>query len=252
VTLPFAGLLLDVGAVIVRTPFELHRVAEARYGLPRGSLGWMGPHDPSSDPLWRSMQAGELSELDYWHRRAEETERLAGRHGGLQDYIAMCFGGPQSEFVRPEAEALVADARSAGLKLGVLTNETELMQGRAWIDRVDVFRSVDALIDASVTGIMKPDPAAYRLALDALQLPAGAVLFVDDQPKNVAGAEAVGIAAVHFDPTDVARSFGLVRQRLGLSATGGAAGPYRVSRATGGAEEQVRTLSGLPAEKLCQ
>lgn len=212
----FDGLLLDVGAVIVRTPFELHRVAEARYGLPSGSLGWMGPHDPASDPLWRSMQAGQLSELDYWHRRAEETERLAGRRGGLQEYMATCFGGPQSEFVRPEAEALVADARAAGLRIGVLTNETELLQGRDWIERVDVLRSVDALVDASVTGIMKPDPAAYALALEALGLPAGRVLFVDDQPRNVAGAEAVGLAAVRFDPTDVAGSFTAVRRLLGL------------------------------------
>ncbi|HEV3363416.1 MAG TPA: HAD-IA family hydrolase [Acidimicrobiia bacterium] len=216
--LSFDGLLLDVGAVVVRTPFEMHRIAEARYGLPRGSLGWMGPYDPSSDPLWRSMQAGRLSELDYWHRRAEETERRAGRHGGLRDYMAMCFGGPQAEFVRPEAEALVADARAVGLAVGVLTNETELLQGRAWIERVDVLRAVDALVDASVTGIMKPDPAAYRLALDALGLSAHRVLFVDDQPKNVAGARAVGIAAVRFDPTDVAGSFALIRRRLGLDS----------------------------------
>lgn len=214
--LSFDGLLLDVGAVVVRTPFEMHRLAEVRYGLAPGSLGWMGPYDPSSDPLWRSMQAGQLSELDYWHRRAEETERRAGRRGGLRDYMAICFGGPQSEFVRPEAEALVADARAVGLSIGILSNETELMQGRAWIERVDVFRSVDALVDASVTGIMKPDPAAYGLALDALGLPANRVLFVDDQPKNVAGAKAVGIAAVRFDPTDVPRSFALVRHRLGL------------------------------------
>ena len=216
VAVSFDGLLLDVGAVVVRTPFEMHRVAEARYGLPPGSLGWMGPYDPSTDPLWRSMQAGRLSELDYWHRRAEETERRAGRGGGLRDYMAICFGGPQSEFVRPEAEALVADARAVGLSVGVLTNETELMQGRAWIERVDVFRSVDALVDASVTGIMKPDPAAYRLALDALGLPANRVLFVDDQQKNVTGAKAVGIAAVRFDPTAVAASFAAVRRRLGL------------------------------------
>jgi putative hydrolase of the HAD superfamily len=215
--LPFDGLLLDVGAVVVRTPFELHGVAEARYGLPHGSLGWMGPYDPSSDPLWRRMEAGQLSELDYWHQRAEETERRAGRRGGLRDYIAMCFGGPQSEFVRPETEALVADARAAGLRIGILTNETELMQGRAWIDRVDVFRSVDAMVDASVTGIMKPDPAAYALALDELGLAADRVLFVDDQAKNVDGAEAVGIAAVRFDPTDVPGSVAAVRRRLGLN-----------------------------------
>jgi putative hydrolase of the HAD superfamily len=221
----FEGLLLDVGAVLVRTPFEMHRVAEARYGLPAGCLTWMGPYDPPSDPLWRQMQAGQVSELDYWRRRAEETERRAGRAGGLQDYMAVCYGGPQAEFVRPEAEALVADARAAGLRIGVLTNETELLQGRAWVERVDILQAVDACVDASLTGIMKPDPGAYRLALDALGLPAQRVLFVDDQPANVAGAEAVGIPAVPFDPTDVAASFTLIRRRLGLDLATVAPGP---------------------------
>ena len=212
----FDGLLLDVGAVLVRTPFEMHRVAEARYGLPSGCLTWMGPYDPEADPLWGQMQAGRVTELDYWRRRAEETERRAGRTGGLQDYMAMCYGGPQTDFVRPEAEALVADARDAGLRIGILTNETELLQGRAWVERVDIFQAVDACVDASLTGIMKPRPEAYRLALDALGLPAQRVLFVDDQAANVAGAEAVGIPALHFDPTDVGASFTLVRRRLGL------------------------------------
>jgi putative hydrolase of the HAD superfamily len=212
----FEGLLLDVGGVLVRTPFELHRVAESRYGLPPGCLKWMGPYDPATDPLWRRLRSGELSELDYWRRRAEETERQGGRAGGLQEYMAVCYGGPQAEFVRPEAVALVDDARAAGLRIGILTNETELLQGRAWVERVDILHEADAWVDASVTGVMKPDPGAYRLALDALGLPAERVLFVDDQPANVAGAEAVGIPAVHFDPTDVGGSFGVVRRRLGL------------------------------------
>ena len=212
----FDGLLLDVGAVLVRTPFEMHRVSEHRYGLPPGSLTWMGPYDPATDPLWRKMRAGKVSELDYWRQRAEETERRAGRGGGLQDYMAMCYGGPQSEFVRPEAQALVDDARAAGLRIGILTNETELLQGRAWVERVDILQRADVCVDASVTGVMKPDPGAYGLALDALGLAPERVLFVDDQPTNVSGAEAVGIPAVHFDPTDVAGSFELVRGRLAL------------------------------------
>ena len=212
----FDGLLLDVGAVVVRTPFELHPVAESRYGLPPGSLTWMGPYDPATDPLWRKMRAGQLSELDYWRRRAEETERRAGRAGGLQDYMATCYGGPQAEFVRPEAHRLVTDALAAGLRVGVLTNETELLQGRDWVERVDVLQAVDIFVDATVTGVMKPDPGAYRLALEALELAPERVLFIDDQPANVAGAEAVGIAAVVFDPTDVTGCFGRVRRRLGL------------------------------------
>ncbi|MGH9035690.1 MAG: HAD-IA family hydrolase [Acidimicrobiia bacterium] len=82
------------------------------------------------------------------------------------------------------------------------------------MSRVDILQAADVCGDASVTGVMKPDPGAYGLALDALGLAPERVLFVDDQPTNVSGAEAVGIPAVHFDPTDVAGSFRLVRGRL--------------------------------------
>jgi hypothetical protein len=58
------ALVLDFGGVISRTVFETHRENERALGLAPGTLRWMGPFDPDSDPLWRSMQAGEVSERD--------------------------------------------------------------------------------------------------------------------------------------------------------------------------------------------
>ncbi len=212
----YKGLLLDFGHVILRTPFELHPIVERRYGLAPGSLRWMGPFDPRTDPLWCYLQDGRVTERDYWRLRAEETERLAGRHGGLAEYMHTCFSGTEDEMIRPEITGLVSDAAAAGLATGILTNELELFHGREWMARVEVLGQVDAIVDASVTGVLKPDPGAYRLALDALDLEAGQVLFVDDQPVNVAGAESAGVAAVRFDVTDVPGSVALIRAALDL------------------------------------
>lgn len=46
--------------------------------------------------------------------------------------------------------------------------------------------------------LIKPDPAIYRLLLERNGLQADDCLFIDDSPKNVAGAEAVGMKAHHF------------------------------------------------------
>ena len=46
--------------------------------------------------------------------------------------------------------------------------------------------------------LIKPDPGIYRLLLDRNGLKASQCLFIDDSPKNVAGAEAVGMKAHHF------------------------------------------------------
>lgn len=51
----------------------------------------------------------------------------------------------------------------------------------------------------------KPDPVMYRAVLDILGRPAERVLFIDDRPKNVAGAEDAGIKAILFEGDDALR-----------------------------------------------
>ncbi|TBW35112.1 HAD family phosphatase [Siculibacillus lacustris] len=55
----------------------------------------------------------------------------------------------------------------------------------------------DTVVSAHV-GLVKPDPAIYRLFLDRNGLDAADCLFVDDLAANVAGARAVGLNAVLF------------------------------------------------------
>lgn len=210
------GLLVDFGGVVERTPFELLPRFAASRGLPPAALGWRGPFDPATDAPWVAMQAGELTEREYWRRRAVETGRLLGETWEAPDLVRALVDGPEDEVLRPEAVELLRDARAAGVRTGVLSNELELFHGRAQLDRLPVFALLDVVVDATHTRVLKPDPEAYALALAALELPAEAVVFVDDQPGNVAGAAACGIAAVHLDPTRPAEGFAAVREALGL------------------------------------
>ena len=58
------------------------------------------------------------------------------------------------------------------------------------------------ILDSAVVGVAKPDPAIFRLALDALGVPADrSVLHVGDSLRyDVAGALAAGLQPVHMDP----------------------------------------------------
>ena len=62
--MPPHALLLDFGAVISTSLFECHRETEQLLGLRPGSLTWLGPIDPSTDALWRSMLRGEITERE--------------------------------------------------------------------------------------------------------------------------------------------------------------------------------------------
>jgi putative hydrolase of the HAD superfamily len=58
------------------------------------------------------------------------------------------------------------------------------------------------ILDSSVVGVAKPDPGIFRIALDALDVPADvSVLHVGDSLRyDVAGAVAAGLQPVHMDP----------------------------------------------------
>lgn len=212
----FSGLLLDFGGPVVVTPFERVGALERAYGLAPGTLRWRGPFDPAGDALWRDHRAGRLSERDYWQVRAEEVGRAVGHPVALQEFFGACYHGPEPEVIRPEAVRLVADARSAGLAVAALTNDSHFLHGPDWVDSLEFVGTLDAFVDGAVTGVLKPDPKAYAVALDTMGLSAAEVLFVDDQPANLAGAEAAGLPAVFFDVTDPAGSFAEVRRILGL------------------------------------
>jgi putative hydrolase of the HAD superfamily len=213
---PPEGVLLDVGGVLLPTPWELLEEFEARNGWPAGTLPWRGPLDPSTDPLWRSAQAGRLPPGGYFERRAEEISRLLGAPRTWPEITQAIFETPDGLAIRPQGRALVADARAAGLRTGILTSKLVAFLSRAVVERSPFLGSFDVLLDESETGVAKPDPRAYAEAATAMGVDPAGIVFVDDDPANVAGAAAAGMAAVRFDVTDPAGSFDRVRHRLGL------------------------------------
>jgi putative hydrolase of the HAD superfamily len=226
------AVVLDFGGPVLLTPFERVAALERSLRVAPGTFAWRGPFDPAADPLWRAMQAGELTERAYWAARAAEVAAVSGEPG-VPAMMARLFDGPEAELVRPEARDLVADARAAGLETAVLTNDLYDFHDQAWIDRMGILAEVGCVVDASRHGTRKPAPDAYRLVLDRLGVAADQTVFVDDQPANAAGAEAAGMRAVWFDVTRPAASYETVRHALGLAADGGSpstAGAYQAAR----------------------
>ena len=147
------------------------------------------------------MQAGKFSEREYWSRRARETGELIGEIWSIQDLCRAHNRLPQAIALRSDMLALIADVKKAGLKFGILSNELELFHGSDWLETMPFAGQVDAVVDATHTHILKPDPRAYRLALQSLELDARQVLFIDDQQRNVEGGTAAGIRSLHLDIT---------------------------------------------------
>jgi putative hydrolase of the HAD superfamily len=209
----YSALLLDFGGVCLRLPMELHRIVERELGLAENTLTWMGPVDPSTDPLWRAIWAGEISERAYWDRRAEELSAVSGRQFTARDYMRWCVNRDEAAVIRPEAVTTIRRVRAAGIRVGILTNDLAAFVGAEWKDEIQFFREIDAFTDVSF-GAMKPAPEAYHQALAVLGSPPGTTLFVDDQPHNVAGAERIGMDAIRFDVSQPAEAWTAIEHRV--------------------------------------
>jgi HAD superfamily hydrolase (TIGR01509 family) len=212
------ALVLDFGGVVTKTLFETHAQSELALGLAPGTLDWLGPFDPSTDSDWVAMQAGEMTEREYWVRRAREVGRLVGEDWSEMTQLlrATRLSDPMRA-IRTEALDAIATAEAHGCKLGILSNELDLFYGPEFREALPFLSRFDAIVDATYTGVLKPDPAAFLRVADELGVEPDDCVFVDDQARNLPGAEEVRMVPVLLDVRDPASGFASALRHLGIS-----------------------------------
>ncbi|HTX27027.1 MAG TPA: HAD family hydrolase [Streptosporangiaceae bacterium] len=188
-------------------------------------------------PLRAAGVSPDLAALERAHYRAMVGQDLAGVPPAagtwwrdyLSGYVAACgvAGDRCAEVVGQVVEATRGTAwthvgtgatdgmralAALGLPMGIVSNSDGTVQ--AELRRLGVCYApggqdadvpgvkVGIVVDSAVAGVAKPDPAIFRIALDALGVPASrTVLHVGDSVRyDVAGAVAAGLQAVHLDP----------------------------------------------------
>jgi len=154
--------------------------------------------------------------LDAGRSFAEAVGELSARHPHERERIEAyqtrwieMIAGPIADTV-----AILEALHARGVPLWALTNwSSETFRlvrhdpGYAFLDR---FRRI--FVSAELR-LIKPDPAIYRHVLAEIGVPAEACLFVDDSPKNVAAAQALGLHGHRFTG---AAELGTELARLGL------------------------------------
>ncbi|MBX6334916.1 HAD family phosphatase [Candidatus Saccharibacteria bacterium] len=91
-------------------------------------------------------------------------------------------------------------------KIGMLSNVTRAsLEQKVPKELLDLF---DVLVLSGEAGLLKPDPAIYRLAAERLGVKSEEIVFTDDHEEYVNGARAAGMHAILFrDLTDFKRQF---------------------------------------------
>jgi putative hydrolase of the HAD superfamily len=210
------GLLLDIGGVVHRTSMYLAgRLAEADPRL-RPVLERIGGLGTERDELWQRLLSRQVSEREYWARRAAEFGAAVGETWDTRALITRLYDRPERDYLCAETIDLMNDTKAAGLRLGALTNDLAAFHGPGWVERQEHLKLFDIIVDASLTGVLKPDPRAFASAAEALGLAAEQIVFLDDMPWNVEGAVAAGLTAVRVPWDNPAPAIDTARELLGL------------------------------------
>jgi putative hydrolase of the HAD superfamily len=212
----YRGLLLDIGGVVHRTGVNLvPRLAETEPAM-KPVLERIGGIASDRDELWQQVLRHQIGEREYWSQRAAE---LGGAVGETWDFRALMdrfYALPEQEWLCAGTIELMTDATAAGLRVGALTNDMTAFHGPEWVARQEHLKLFDVIVDASLTGVMKPDPRAFRDGAEALGLPAEQIVFLDDMPWNTEGARQAGMTAVRVPWDDPAPAIDTARELLRL------------------------------------
>jgi len=81
-------------------------------------------------------------------------------------------------------------------KLGIVSDAESTARERVkpWVSE-SLF---DVIVFSSEVGVCKPHPKIFQRALAQLEVDASETLFIDDRERNVQGAKALGIHAIHY------------------------------------------------------
>lgn len=216
---PARGLLLDIGGVVLNAgPVLVTQMAEGEPALEAVLAAAGGRLAGPDDELWQQMLRREVTERAYWSRRSAELGRALGQEWTTRDLMNRLYDRPEAEYLVSGTIELMHAVKAAGMPLAALTNDLRDFHGQAWVDRQTWVPLFDTIVDASVTGVMKPDPAAFAMGAEAIGLPAGDVVYLDDMPWNVEGALAAGLDARRIEYDDPGSALAWARERLGLPA----------------------------------
>lgn len=130
----------------------------------------------------------------------EATEELVAKYPGHEMEIRAYYGrweemlgGPIAETV----EMLRTLKETKKYKIYALTNWSAETFPVA-LQRYDFLHWFDGIIMSGEEKTRKPFPEIYQVLLDRFKVNSSEAVFIDDSLRNIKGAEAIGIAGIHF------------------------------------------------------
>lgn len=181
------AVVFDIGNVLIKwNPRHLYRKVFADEAEMEAFLGdictmeWHVEHDRGvsferNGALLKERHPAHAEMIDLWGARQLEMNK-----------------GPV-----PGVAALLARLKDRGVPVHGLTNMPSPVFP-ALRERFPELGLLQTVVVSGDEGVIKPDPRIFEILVERASLAPAATLFIDDSPKNVAAAEALGFATHRF------------------------------------------------------
>lgn len=195
------------GVVLTSNQPHLYRYLAGQLGVDIYALAAAIDHHRAA------FEAGSIEPQVFWERVCAElhvalpSEDITSElwtHGFLEQTV-----------VRPEVLKLADNLVASGYKVGMFTNISHpvdlLDEGRG------IFEHFPVVLKSYQLGLVKPQPEAFELLAQKLEVATSELVFIDDIGVNIDGANAAGATGIQYGDFEQ-----VVRQlnELGV-ATGG-------------------------------
>ncbi len=194
--MPLRAVIFDYGMVLTCPPDQQAHAELVRItGMPAGRLDELyWEHRPAFD-------CGALTGREYW--------RSVTREAGVKlpemaiDELVQ-WDARMWMTIDPAMLAWQGELKQRGVRTAIVSNLGDTVH-QAMVREFGWLEQFDVLVWSYELGMIKPDPAIYRYALEKLGTRPEETLFIDDKRPNVDAAIALGMKAVEFTTVEKLR-----------------------------------------------
>jgi putative hydrolase of the HAD superfamily len=207
------AVLWDFGGVLTESPFEAFRRFERDRGLPADFLRGVNARNPHAN-AWARLERGELTVTQFDTAFAEEAQAAGHRVAG-SEVIALLYGSIRPAMVEAlrrcgeyylnacvtnnfNVDNFNGGNTNSGVGHGLPVGDERAAEVR------EVMALFDLVIESSKVGVRKPEPAFYRIALEALEVEPAQAVYLDDLGINLKPARAIGMTTIKVESAEQA------------------------------------------------
>ena len=189
------AILWDIGGVLTSSPFEAFNRFEAENGLPRDFIRGVNATNPDSN-AWAQFESNRV-DVEAFDAMFRAESAAQGHPVDGKRVLELLGGAPRPRMI----EALRTCRRH--YRVGGITNNVQQPSEQAPApDQKDTalmetaMSLFEVIVESSVEGVRKPNPAIYRIACERLGVEPARAAFLDDLGINLKPARAMGMRTI--------------------------------------------------------